>query len=211
VSAFGRRRGPVLWALLCVALLLLAFRFDASVHAWAQQHQTPGWRAVMEFASRWGDWPSHVIIGMIAVGVAYVMRSRRWLAVFLAMVLACAVAGMVGRTIKIAAGRARPMVTTDPGWHGLRFSSKYTSFPSGHTAATTGFFCALLLARRRVGLVALPVPLLISTSRIYVGAHYLSDVAGGAMVGTMSAVIAWRYVQRRLARNAATPPDAPAG
>jgi undecaprenyl-diphosphatase len=211
VKAFAARRGPYLWAVMCAALLFAAFYFDRPVHAWVQQNQTPGLLAVMEFASRWGDWPPHVVVGLIAIGVAYMMRSRRWLAVFLAMVLACAVAGIVTRTIKIATGRARPAVVADPGWHGLRFSPKYTSFPSGHTAATTAFFGALLFARRRTGLVLLPVPVVIASSRIYVGAHYLSDVTGGAMVGTMSAIVAWRYVHRRLSRTAETPPSAPAG
>jgi membrane-associated phospholipid phosphatase len=211
VKAFTALHGPYVWALVCIALLLAAFYFDAAVHAWARQHQTPGWSMVMEFASRWGDWPSHVALGLIGAGVAYTLRNRRWLAIFLSMVLACAVAGLVTRTIKIAAGRARPSVVTDPGWHGLRFSSKYTSFPSGHTAATTGFFGALLFARRRAGLVLLPVPLIIGSSRVYVGAHYLSDVTGGAIIGTMSAIVAWRYVHRRLAKTAETPPSAPAG
>ena len=210
VKAFAARRGPYVWAVLCAALLIAAFYFDDAVHAWAQQHDNAALMAVMRFASRWGDWPPHVIAGLAGVGVAYAMGSRRWMAIFLAMVLACAVAGVVNRTIKIAAGRARPAVTTDPGWHGLRFSSKYTSFPSGHTAATTGFFGALLFARRRIGLAVLPVPVIIASSRIYVGAHYLSDVTGGAIVGTMSAVVAWRYVHRRLARRAETPPAAPA-
>ncbi len=211
MKAFAARRGPYLWAALCAALLLVAFLFDDAVHAWVQANQTPGLLAVMEFASRWGDWPTHVIVGLVSTGIAYAMGNRRWMAICLAMVLACAVAGLVNRTIKIAAGRARPAVTTDPGWHGLRFSSKYTSFPSGHTAATTGFFCALLFARRRVGLALLPVPVVIASSRIYVGAHYLSDVTGGAIVGTMSAVVAWRYVHRRLARTGEPPPGAPAG
>jgi membrane-associated phospholipid phosphatase len=72
--------------------------------------------------------------------IAHFVGSRRWLAIFAAMVIACAVAGTVNRVIKIAAGRSRPAVQVDAGWNGPRFSSKYHAFPSGHTAASTCVF-----------------------------------------------------------------------
>jgi undecaprenyl-diphosphatase len=200
---FARRGAPFLWALLGVVLLLGAFYFDAAVHSWMQEHQAPAVTAVMEGASRWGDWPPHVAVGFIAAVLAYFAGSRQWLAIFLALVLACAVAGTVNRAIKIAAGRARPSVTMDPGWHGLKFSSKYTAFPSGHTAATAAFFGTLIFARRRIGLALLPIPLLIATSRVYLGAHHLSDVMGGAIVGTISGFLVWRFVHRRWSQGAA--------
>jgi undecaprenyl-diphosphatase len=62
------------------------------------------------------------------------------------------------------------------------------SFPSGHAA--TSFACAATLARyvsRRatVGLFSLAV--LISWSRVYVGAHYPLDVLAGAVLGLVIA------------------------
>ncbi len=204
MNTFARRAAPFLWAFLCVVLLLGAFYFDAPVHSWMREHQSPAVTRVMEAASYWGDWPPHVAVALIAAVLAYFAGSRQWLAIFLALVLACAVAGTVNRAIKIAAGRARPSVTMDPGWHGLKFSSKYTAFPSGHTAATTAFFGALLFARWRIGLMLLPIPLLIATSRVYLGAHHLSDVVGGAIVGTGSGFLVWRFVHRRLQRDAAS-------
>ena len=203
MNTFARRGAPFLWAFLGVVLLLGAFYLDAPVHSWMRDHQSPSVTPVMEAASRWGDWPPHVAVALIAAALAYFAGSRQWLAIFLALVLACAVAGTVNRAIKIAAGRARPSVTMDPGWHGLKFSSKYTAFPSGHTAATTAFFGALLFARWRVGLALLPIPFLIATSRVYLGAHHLSDVVAGAIVGTISGFFVWRFVHRRLQRGAA--------
>ena len=201
MNAFVRRSAPFFWAFLGVVLLLAAFYFDASVHSWMRAHQTPAVTSVMGAASRWGDWPPHVAVALIAAALAYFAGSRQWLAIFLALVLACAVAGTANRAIKIATGRARPSVTLDPGWHGMKFGSKYTAFPSGHTAATTAFFGALLFARRRIGLALLPIPLLIATSRVYLGAHHLSDVVAGAIVGTIAGFLAWRFVHRRLQRG----------
>src|SRR5262249_6762498 len=63
------------------------------------------------------------------------------------------------------------------------------SFPSGHVGASTAFFGVLLIARRRVGLACLPIPILIGFSRMYIGAHYLSDVICAAVLGSVCALI----------------------
>jgi undecaprenyl-diphosphatase len=53
-----------------------------------------------------------------------------------------------------------------------------------------GFFGVLLFVRRGLGLALLPIPLLIAFSRLYLGAHYLSDVVCGALLGILCAWIA---------------------
>ena len=55
--------------------------------------------------------------------------------------------------------------------------------------ASTAFFGVLLIARRRVGLACLPIPILIGFSRMYIGAHYLSDVVCAAVLGTFCALV----------------------
>ena len=201
VTASGVRRSRV--GLLALAALLIgsAFWFDAAVQSWMVAHQTPGTRAFMRNVSWWGDWPWHVLAGIIGVAVAYALGRRRWLAIFAAMIVACAVAGTVNRAIKIAAGRSRPSVEVDAGWNGPRFSSKYNAFPSGHTAASSAFFAALCFASWRVGIWFLLIPLLIGFSRLYVGAHHLSDVVAAVVLGSVCAAVVTPYVQRRLAGN----------
>ncbi len=135
----------------------------------------------MKRVSWWGDWPPHIVAALLGAVIASALGSRRWIMICAAMVIACALAGTVNRAVKIASGRARPTVTEDAGWNGPRFGSKYNSFPSGHTAATVAVFGTLFLARRRVGILLLPIPLLIALSRIYLNAHHFSDVIGGAL------------------------------
>src|SRR3954468_15828785 len=161
---------------------------------WVLQHQSSGARAVMQAASRFGDWPEHVAVGLILVGIAYWRGSKRWTRIFAAMLIACALAGISARVVKVATGRARPNVQTEAGWNGPQLSSRYNAFPSGHTAASTAFFATLAFASWRVGAGFLLVPLLIAFSRMYVAAHYLSDVVAAALIGAMSAyvVISWK-------------------
>jgi Membrane-associated phospholipid phosphatase len=101
---------------------------------------------------------------------------------------------VAGTVIKRTVPRARPSVHTDTRWGGPRFSSKYHSFPSGHVGASTAFFGVLIIARRRAGLACLPIPILIGFSRMYIGAHYLSDVVCAAVLGTLCALVVAQFL-----------------
>lgn len=178
----------LLLLLLAALAIAAAFQFDAVARDWVIGHTDRTAGQFMRNVSRFGDWPEHVLAGAILIASAYGRGSKRWMRIGLTMVLACALAGIAARGVKIASGRARPSVKQELGWNGPRLSAKYNSFPSGHTAATTAFFGVLLLANRRAGLCLLPIPLLIAASRMYVAAHYLSDVVCAALLGM---IIAW--------------------
>ncbi len=171
-----------------------AFYFDVTVWTFLRQHQNRDVYRFMRNVSRFGDWPSHVVLGLLLLGTAWIRGSRKWSRVFLAMLLAMALAGLAGQVIKHSIPRARPSVHTEIRWGGPRFSSKYHSFPSGHVGASTAFFGVLLFARRRIGLACFAIPILIGFSRMYIGAHYLSDVVCAAIVGIICALIVGRLL-----------------
>ena len=65
-------------------------------------------------------------------------------------------------------------------------------------AASTAYFAILLMVNRRIGLALLPIPIAIGFSRIYVAAHYLSDVVCAAVLGILCALLVWNLGRRRL-------------
>jgi len=188
----------VLYWLIGIAIaataIAVSFHFDNSVREFMLQHQTPGMRNFMRYVSFFGDWPTHAAVGLVLLGLAWRRGSEEWTRIFLAMLLAIMLAGVTGTVIKRTVPRARPSVHTDTRWGGPRFSSKYHSFPSGHVGASTAFFGVLLIARRRVGLACLPIPILIGFSRMYIGAHYLSDVVCAAVLGTLCALVVAHFL-----------------
>ncbi|CEF49202.1 unnamed protein product [uncultured bacterium] len=171
----------------------MAFYFDDTVRDFIAQHQNPMMRNFMRNVSFYGDWPSHLALGLVLLGVAWRRQSKKWMRIFLSMLVAMAIAGVAGTVIKRTIPRARPSVKSELRWGGPRFSTKYHAFPSGHVAASTAFFGVLIFARRRVGLVCLPIPILIGFSRMYLGAHYLSDVVCAAVLGIICAAAVWRF------------------
>jgi undecaprenyl-diphosphatase len=186
------RRSVFYWLIAIVIAALAisaAFHFDEPVREFIAQHQVKAVRKTMETVSKIGDWPSHFVAGLIGLGIAWRRGSKKWMRIFLSMLTALALAGLTGQVIKRAFPRARPSVHTEVRWGGPRFSSKFHAFPSGHVVASTAFFGVLIFTRRRIGLAFLPIPILIGFSRMYVEAHYLSDVVCGAVLGILSALI----------------------
>ena len=190
-------RSRMIWiALIVMAViaLLAAFFLDQSTAIWLKAHSWPQLKRVMQIVSRVGDWPAHAIAGTIGIAIAFGVGSKVWMRIFIAMLIALALAGVTTRAIKIATGRARPSVKTEAHWNGPQFGSKYQAFPSGHTASSTAFFVALFLARKKIGAPLLLIPILIAISRMIVGAHYLSDVTVAAILGVISALLVARWL-----------------
>lgn len=178
--------------------IAIAFHFDDAVRDFFAQHQNSVMRNFMRNVSLYGDWPSHVVLGLLLLGIAWRRQSKKWMRIFLSMLLAMAIAGVAGTAIKRTVPRARPSVKSELRWGGPRFSTKYHAFPSGHVGASTAFFGVLIFARRRVGLACLPIPILIGLSRMYLGAHYLSDVVCAAVLGIFCALLVTHFFLERV-------------
>ena len=182
-----------------IGLALLA---DANVASWINANTSDTLRRFMRLVSRIGDWQGHFVAGLLLTAIAWLRRSKRWLHVFLAMLIACALGGIVARVGKIAIGRPRPSTSTEQTWNGPSLHSKFNAFPSGHTASSTAFFVTFLIAAGwRVGTPFLFIPLLIASSRMVVAAHYLSDVIGGFAVGIIAALFVAERLQLQSPRS----------
>jgi membrane-associated phospholipid phosphatase len=191
-NLFVKQRSVFYWTLgfLVAAIAIAAsFYFDDLVRDFIARHQNPGMRNFMRNVSRFGDWPEHFALGLILAAVAWWRGNKKWTRIFLSMLIALSIAGVAGRAIKISTGRARPSVKAEQIWNGPRLTSKYHAFPSGHVVASTAFFGVLTFASWRIGLPCLVIPILIGFSRVYGGAHYLSDVVCAAVLGMLCAIL----------------------
>ncbi|MCX7848520.1 MAG: phosphatase PAP2 family protein [bacterium] len=130
---------------------------------------------------------------------------RRYIIVFAAVSL---VSGIVVDVIKNTTGKIRPEPFFD-GEFPVRFVGLFSgwgkrlpvSFPSGHAtqAFVTAVFFGRLYPRARVMLLAAVT--CTAVSRVVTGAHWLSDVYAGALLGYVSTEAGfwvWERVERRV-------------
>lgn len=72
------------------------------------------------------------------------------------------------------------------------------SFPSGHTLVSFTSAVSIFLRNRRWGIAALALASLIAFSRLYLFVHFPTDILGGILLGTASAlVVKWLLTQAR--------------
>lgn len=114
-----------------------------------------------------------------------------------------ALSGIADQVLKHLVGRARPrLLRLDGPFHfePLSIADVLASFPSGHTTSAFAAAVALGLIRPAWRGRLLAAACLIGASRVLVGAHYPSDVVGGAALGTaVSLALARSFARRGLA------------
>ncbi|MGO4300560.1 bifunctional phosphatase PAP2/diacylglycerol kinase family protein [Leifsonia sp. RAF41] len=99
--------------------------------------------------------------------------------------LASLVANLVGKRL---VGGDRPALTSIPIARRLERSPTSPSFPSGHTASAAAFATGVALEWPAAGAALAPLAAGVGYSRLHTGAHWLSDVAGGAAIGAGAAL-----------------------
>ena len=157
---------------------------DRNVAAWFHERTTPSLTAAMQIVT---DLASPLWVTCMAVVAGLVLWRKQCWYRLLALVLVVPGGMALLPLLKVAFHRRRPSFED-----ALAIFQGY-SFPSGHAMAATllyglmAVFAVLAFKawRWRVGAVlgAFVMVLLIGFSRVYLGAHYLSDVLGAVAAG----------------------------
>ena len=188
--------GPVpkmLPLMVITALGAVAF-FFLDAHAAAMRGAWPDWiREPSLFLTDLGkSW--WIITGTVAMIIAGILSHRlsareRWrrlgaqaISVASYVLISVAVSGLISNIIKRAIGRPRPELFSDQGlfsFNPFMHNSDFESFPSGHATTDGAFWTALALLFPPLRWPFLSVGLYLAFTRVFVGAHYPSDVLVG--------------------------------
>jgi len=179
--------------LLPVVILL---NFDTRLWLTARDLIPPDYYFIAQLITNWGLFIFYAIFAALFV-YSFIGKNRQLTGLCLAYLKAQLIVSFaVVRILKIVLGRARP-------GHGTEFTlfslnSSYNSLPSGHAADAfvSGVFLYYLLRQSKYTnyrFLPLIYAFLIAVSRVFVSAHYPSDVAAGMFIGILGA---WFFVSR---------------
>lgn len=184
-----------------IALLMLMFSwqhlsvFDNYLHDLSQLLRAPWLDHTMVLITRLGDFSTQFIVSFILCALLLLFRQFQ-AALFAGGTLATA--AVSNYLFKLFFERARPSVLLEP--------LQSFSFPSGHSASGFAFFLVLgVLASRQqpqrwrvIWLVAALIPAVsIALSRVYLTAHWPTDILAGGLLASVVCSISLVLVQTR--------------
>lgn len=184
-------------------------RLDMLIDAQIHRLETPAGVALFTWITRVGSPGSMAVLGAIGAVALLIRRERRMCVTWIAAFVGCAV---LERALKLLVHRSRPV------YAGAQLARQSFSFPSGHAMGSFigfGMLTYLIAAHwrlpRRVRLptivAATIIVLLVGVSRVYLGAHYPSDVLGGYaaaaawMAACVGGLAVWLHRRDRASSN----------
>lgn len=159
--------------------------WEADFLLWLQNLRVPFMDGLMTFFSMLG----HNGIFCLILGILLIVfkKTRRsGVEVMIAMVLSFVISYLI---VKNLVARVRPFETYDflvplgNAPHGWSFPSVHSTFAF---ATATVIFCHY----KKIGILALVIAALVAFSRLYMGAHYPTDVLVGSVFGIIFALLA---------------------
>lgn len=184
--------------------------WEAHILAWIETLRLPFLDPLVLFFTHLGD--SGMLFILLTLLLLAVPKTRKvGLAAALALLCSLLFTNVI---LKNLFQRARPWEAVDF-LHNLVLETD-TSFPSGHTSAAFAFALAFVrgdggdtwAGRTWAKVTAVVLAVCMGLSRLYVGAHYPTDVLVGFVVGDLAGLAGW-YLSTRLieAFSKTRPPD----
>ena len=201
ISEWIRYRKPVAVFLVTVsALSLVLFIPDAQLSQQFSPEHRSGW--VNELArglSYWGDFLTFCIpVGALLWFGGAIFKRIPWQRAGVACLLGACLAGLTADALQFSFGRTRPRHDAAVQFAPFNTSTEQHSFPSGHSATSFGSATALAVCYPPAA-----VPLLLGASgvawsRVYLGAHYPSDILMGSGIGLTFGFLLGKAARRKL-------------
>ena len=170
--------------------------WDARAAEFVQTHATPVMTNVAKIVSLSGS-VAFLAVGCVCAAIVFIRKG--WFDALLGLVLTMAGGGLLNTLLKHFFARQRPV------YDGRLVDLSTFAFPSGHTMGATLFYTFLAAvvahglssrgARALAFACAAAIVVLIGATRIYLGAHFFTDVIGAIVAGLAWLAFCWTAVE----------------
>jgi undecaprenyl-diphosphatase len=172
------------------ALIETLTAWDGAASALGEELRWAPLTVVFLLVSTWVvKWPL-----IVAAGCVCDYQRRCFPRAAVAATIAVTTAAMLVTLFKDLTDRARPPVA-DPTLNPVGVVPDSSSFPSGHAATAFAAAVAIALVYPRLGRPLLVLAAAIAISRVYLGVHYILDVAAGTLLGIAVGIAAAWFVR----------------
>jgi undecaprenyl-diphosphatase len=186
-------RTGLIWTAMIIALLPLVFLEDGPIRTLLKDHRIHFLFKLMHILTWLGVGWVLAVLAAVLLGIGYLRGNLKLRKAAVLSLIALLVSGLAVQTIKHLIGRPRPRLADQGivGW-GSSFQSGHDSFPSGH--ALSSFAMAAVLSSFYPGgqWIWYSLAVLVAITRIYIDAHFASDVFVGAVLGVLIGIWASR-------------------
>jgi membrane-associated phospholipid phosphatase len=192
-----------------VIVIPVAFALDPAAAALRGQWP-PLLRDLARFTTHWGkaQWvlvPTGVLFLSAWLFHRWTTMGRPWMPSLSVRVSAylfasTGTAELLSSLLKGLFGRPRPQLVETAGMFTLSpisVDAHYLSFPSGHACAVGATCMGITLLWPRTRFIMLPAGLWLGFTRVFVGAHYPSDVIVGLVLGAYIAILMAMLFERQ--------------
>jgi len=160
--------------------------YDAAITKFVISFRTPQLNNILQFITNLGDLYGYIVITTIC-SLFFYFKFKNWHYV-VQLIFVIIISGLSNLALKEVINRARPTAEH-------LVSVQTLSYPSGHAMSATAFYgfliylCYFLKINKylKISLIFLCSFLIVAIgiSRIYLGVHFPSDIAGGMIAGTI--------------------------
>ncbi|MEM6822890.1 MAG: phosphatase PAP2 family protein [Verrucomicrobiota bacterium] len=182
-----RARAISIFATLVIILVLLLLPFDHRLVALSSPVDRSGWaNEIARGFSYWGDFLTFCVPAALVLFILGLFRNQIFIQrAGVACLLGACLAGLCADILQISIARPRPRNADVAYTLGPSMDSERHAFPSGHSATAFGSATALAVCYPPAAIPLLTGAGGVAWSRLYLGAHYPSDLVGGSALGLL--------------------------
>ncbi len=180
--------------LLIGALFFLLFDYSIASFFDSLNYQT---KSLFGTLTHFGDSLYFFIPTIITWALVKIIKSKNQIIntiseISLFIFLNILLSGIVTQILKHIIGRPRPVLFNGFDLKSLdiiHFDSKWHSFPSGHSATIFAFIFCMIFLFPKIKNILITIAIIIASTRVIVGAHFISDIFGGALVAYLTSIL----------------------